>query len=130
MLTKKFLSTLIILTCILSPMSINGSERSIAQAEPRSEDYVFRRSWGGEGDQLSEPRDVAIGPDGRIYILSGDYVVIFQPNDRTFTGFGGRGTGEGQFTRPFGIVVDGIGNVYVADSENNRVQKFSADGDF
>jgi len=33
---------------------------------------------------------------------------------------------HGQFRNPDGIVVDGSGNVYVADTGNNRVQKFDA----
>ena len=40
------------------------------------------------------------------------------------------GSGDGQFFYPFGIAVDMTGNVYVADSHNNRIQKFDADGTF
>ena len=38
--------------------------------------------------------------------------------------------GDGKFKRLFGIAVDGAGNVYVADSGNNMVQKFSDRGEF
>src|SRR5262249_3233603 len=31
---------------------------------------------------------------------------------------------------PIGVAVDSSGNVYVADVDNNRVQKFSSDGSF
>lgn len=41
---------------------------------------------------------------------------------------GAPGTGAGQFQRPAGLAVDGDGNVYVADSLNNRVQKLAPDG--
>ena len=44
--------------------------------------------------------------------------------------WGGSGDGEGQFAGPHGIVVDANGDVYVADTGNNRVQKFTADGVF
>jgi len=33
--------------------------------------------------------------------------------------------GDGQFSRPGGIAIDEIDNVYVADSNNDRIQKFS-----
>ncbi|MEJ7622890.1 MAG: hypothetical protein WKF34_02750 [Pyrinomonadaceae bacterium] len=43
---------------------------------------------------------------------------------------GGKGTGKAQFQFPHGVAVDRVGNVYVADSDNARVQKFSPDGAF
>jgi len=46
------------------------------------------------------------------------------------TQWGGKGTGNGQFDSPVGVAVDGAGNVYVSDSGNNRIQKFSSDGKF
>jgi len=36
------------------------------------------------------------------------------------------GIGDGQFNNPTGIAVDISGNVYVADTWNNRIQKFGA----
>ena len=36
--------------------------------------------------------------------------------------------GLGQFDEPRGLAVDPQGNVYVVDSKNNRIQKFSPDG--
>ncbi len=46
------------------------------------------------------------------------------------TSWGSLGFGDGQFRNPQGIAVDGAGNVYVADSGNDRIQKFSASGAF
>lgn len=42
--------------------------------------------------------------------------------------FGGQGSGEGRFTYPRGLAVDASDNLYVADSENNIVQKVSKIG--
>ena len=45
--------------------------------------------------------------------------------------FGSQGSGAGQFQTPVGVAVDqASGDVYVADSGNARVQKFSATGAF
>ncbi len=45
--------------------------------------------------------------------------------------FGKTGTGNGQFaTNSNGIAIDGAGVVYVADTDNNRVQVFSKTGGF
>ena len=40
------------------------------------------------------------------------------------------GSGDGQFIFPFGVGVDGAGDVYVADSSNDRIQKFTSTGAF
>jgi DNA-binding beta-propeller fold protein YncE len=43
---------------------------------------------------------------------------------------GGKGRGKGQFDSPTGIAVDQSGNVLVADTNNGRIEKFSATGTF
>ncbi len=43
---------------------------------------------------------------------------------------GGRGNGEGQFDNPHGLTTDRNGNLYVADTNNERIQKFSPNGTF
>ena len=40
------------------------------------------------------------------------------------------GTLGGEFSGPFAVAVDSGGNVYVADGNNNRIQKFDASGNF
>ena len=37
--------------------------------------------------------------------------------------------GSGQFSRPWGVAVDASGNVYVADANNNRICKVTAEGE-
>ena len=37
------------------------------------------------------------------------------------THWGGFGSGDGQFQRPYGVTVDSSGNVYVADAGNHRI---------
>jgi len=44
--------------------------------------------------------------------------------------WGGTGAADGKFQSPIGIALDGVGNIYVADLTNNRIQKFSPDGTF
>ncbi|MGN6258329.1 MAG: virginiamycin B lyase family protein [Solirubrobacterales bacterium] len=44
--------------------------------------------------------------------------------------FGSSGSGNGQFGHPADVAIDSKGNLWVADENNNRVQEFSADGDF
>jgi tripartite motif-containing protein 71 len=44
--------------------------------------------------------------------------------------WGGSGAGNGQFNTPTGIAVDSAGNVYVAEGNGNRVQKFDNNGTY
>src|SRR5262249_4089123 len=44
--------------------------------------------------------------------------------------WGAHGSGTGQFLRPYGVDLDPSGNVYVADSVNNRVQEFDGTGNY
>ncbi|MDE1764418.1 MAG: PEFG-CTERM sorting domain-containing protein, partial [Thaumarchaeota archaeon] len=44
--------------------------------------------------------------------------------------WGSMGTGNGQFNSPQGIAVDSVGDVYVTDTGNYRVEKFTSTGQF
>ncbi|MGH9909757.1 MAG: Ig-like domain-containing protein, partial [Nitrososphaerales archaeon] len=42
----------------------------------------------------------------------------------------GLGNGNGEFASPNDLAVDAFGNLYVVDTENNRIQKFDSSGNF
>lgn len=44
--------------------------------------------------------------------------------------WGSKGSGDSQFSLPYGIAVDSDGNVYVVDFGNSRIQKFTNKGIF
>lgn len=43
---------------------------------------------------------------------------------------GASGTGDGQFASPRDVAIDSQGNIYVADRENHRIQKFDSSGTY
>ena len=58
-------------------------------------------------------------------------VVDYKDKVRPVVSVGGRGSIEGQFCNPFGVVFNSkTNNIYVADQSNNRVQVFDKDGKY
>lgn len=54
-----------------------------------------------------------------------------EEDEPVFVGnFGGSGTDDGLFNNPLGMTSDSVGNIYVIDSGNHRVQKFDSGGIF
>jgi DNA-binding beta-propeller fold protein YncE len=93
------------------------------------------QSWGAQGSgngQFQNPRNVAVGPDGSVYVAdSGNHrIQKFDAAGNHLLTWGSQGAGPGQFQEPWGLAVDGQGRVYVADTWNHRVQVFDAEGTF
>ncbi|MFM2152595.1 MAG: hypothetical protein RL199_1030 [Pseudomonadota bacterium] len=85
--------------------------------------------------QLSNPRDLEFGPDGRLYIADTDNhrvrsIDIATGVIATVAGTGIEGNGaegrpatETDLHKPWGIAFDPAGALYVADTENHRILK-------
>lgn len=60
-----------------------------------------------------------------------DEVAPEQPAAPTYqSAFGSLGSGNGQLSRPADVAIDSAGNIWVADKNNNRIQKFNAKGEY
>jgi len=87
---------------------------------------------------LNGPRNMALAPDGTIYVVDSDNhrVLHLDLEGNILHEWGGFGdllantALPGTFNQPWGIAVDDDGFVYVADTWNHRIQKFTADGVF
>ncbi len=75
--------------------------------------------------------DMAFDLDDNIYVSDGytnSRVAKFDKNGNWVKGWGSRGRDTGQFLLPHNLQVDRQGNVYVADRNNRRIQKFDSNG--
>ncbi len=86
---------------------------------------------------LTNFRDVDASPSGNIYIANytKNNVVELNSSGGCVRTWGTKGTGNGQFKNPYGVrvapdPVRGLTAVFVADSNNNRIQEFDLSGGF
>jgi uncharacterized protein (TIGR03663 family) len=95
-------------------------------------------SQGAEPGQYQGPRDLEVAEDGSLYVAdTGNHrIQHISPEGEVlhvWGAFGDLAAGaapEGTFNQPWGVGIGRDGSVYVADTWNHRVQKFSADGKF
>lgn len=74
---------------------------------------------------------LAVDHHGMIYAADlNDRVFKLKPGHQATVQamWGSPGRGPGQFAQPWGVAVDGLGNILVADNYNHRIQIFSPDG--
>lgn len=84
------------------------------------------------------PESVAVDAAGNVFVADNgnDLIRKITPNGTvsTLAGNGTAGSANGtgtaaSFNSPFGIAVDGAGNVYVADAGNNQIRKINPAGE-
>lgn len=103
-------------------LTISGSSLSFTSK--------FGTSGTGTGD-FSYPSAIAYG-GGFLYVtdLQRHRVLRFNTSGVFQNEWGGYGSSTSQLNQPYGIAVDGGGNVLVAETGNDRISKFTSTGTF
>lgn len=94
---------------------------------------------GATGAELDTPTAVVLDAAGNLYIADTNNnrirIVTTDGNINTFAGAGGAGSsGDGgpataaSLNNPEGLAVDGLGNIYIADTAGHRIRKVTPDG--
>jgi tripartite motif-containing protein 71 len=113
------------------------TDRSAATVSVYSADGKFKSLFKpitADKNFVWSPLAIATDNNGNVYVTDatkGQHrVLVFSQNGDLKLAFGKEGTGNGEFEFANGLVVDTNGDIYVADSNNARVQVFDKAGKF
>lgn len=83
---------------------------------------------------FNKPTEMVVAPSGDLYVTDGyrnSRVHRFSADGRLLESWGTPGkSAPGEFHLPHSVWIDGQGTVYVCDRENNRIQVFTATGQY
>jgi streptogramin lyase len=110
------------------PSEVESSEPQATEGTP-----LFHSTFGsfGAGDsQFNTPTDVALGPEGDLWVAdyANNRLQHLNPAGEYVGQFGSQGSGAGKLSNPASIAIDAESNIWVADKGNSRIQKFSPEG--
>ena len=134
---------------IKSPIGITAIGNEVLVADAGSlKIRVFNAETGAQTGTISQPspagactfsqfRDVTKDAAGNYYVANytRNNILKLSPTGACLGAFGSNGTGNGQFKNPYGVAIarDPVLDadlLYVADSNNNRIQVLTLDGAF
>jgi DNA-binding beta-propeller fold protein YncE len=105
---------------------------------PASADPAFLRQFGGQAGkapgQFALPDGIGTDNAGNVWVADSqnNRIQRFSPEGKVlpFPAFAKRGWSQapGRFKLPYDVDADALGNLFVADTQNHRIQKFSPDG--
>jgi len=111
---------------------VNSENHRVRVFDPHNGKHIMDIGRRGTGaGEFNLPRDLAIGKEGRLYVVDGGNfrVQIFNADGSYRESFGAVGRQVGNFARPKEVATDPEGNVYVVDAAFGNFQIFNPDGE-
>jgi sugar lactone lactonase YvrE len=115
---------------LIRKITADGVVSTLADAQSKT--YVDAM---GPSSLYNTPAGVAVDSSGNVYVADGNMILEINPSGNVTALAGSRAPGNSdgkktaaRFYYPCGLAIDAYGNIYIADSMNNRVRKISADG--
>ncbi len=108
---------------------VTDTFNSYIQKFDNNGNYLSTLGTSGAG-QLSSPMQMTIDADGMIIVTdTSKGIVTFNPDGTHALTWRSRGDNDGELADANGMDIDSAGNIYVSDSTNQRIQKFSSTGE-
>jgi sugar lactone lactonase YvrE len=118
--------------------SAAGKGHQVFEFSPDGRLLMTLGTAGESGDppeRLNQPLDVAVAPNGDVFVAEGDHsgtavarISKFSADGTFIKSWGRPGSGPGELRIPHGLAFDAAGRLFVADRGNHRVQIFDQDG--
>ncbi|MBI4977331.1 MAG: hypothetical protein HZC28_07615 [Spirochaetes bacterium] len=111
-----------------------GGTYTVRAKVSRTSAYATKVPFNQDFIDFRLPRDTASDNNGNLVVVDATLyrVSVFNSAGLELVHFGSYGTGNGQFTDPWGVAVDAQGNIYVSDDigNNTRIIKFTGTGTY
>jgi sugar lactone lactonase YvrE len=123
-------------------LAMDDSDRLFVSDPGLRHVLVFNKEHKAEDvitEGMAEPGGLAIDTQNRLLYVADiglDQILVYDADTLKLlrkigtTGHKHELTSPGDFSKPTGVAVDSEGNLYVADTMNNRIEIFDADGQF
>lgn len=108
-------------------ISVFDADGEFLRRFPDPLEPVGQGGSGRDGRGIAVTSVAAIG--GKVYATDTYQILVFSEEGELLLQFGRPGTDPDGLDHPNGIAVDSLGRIFVADSNNNRVTAFSAEGE-
>ena len=116
-----------LISVTISNHHITGSPHAFFIKPPLQHFHTTVRSI----TKVSNPSGIAVNHKNQVVVSQESNVItVYGRVFRKVLSFGSSGEGEAQFNSPSGLAVDSKDYIYVADSKNNRIQKFDPEGNY
>jgi predicted membrane-bound mannosyltransferase/DNA-binding beta-propeller fold protein YncE len=125
-------------------LNTEASLQQVVEVDPYAQKTVAKQAdyfigiSGSNPGELNTPHGIDVAPDGSIYVADSgnNHIQRFSADGTLLDSFGtyasvleGDAPG-GTMSEPWDVAVASDGSIFVADTFNHRIQKFTADGNF
>lgn len=127
---------------LITGLALDDADKLFVSDSEAKHVLVFNKEHKLEhsiGESMARPAGMAVDNENRfLYVADSerDQVLVYDADTYKFLRAIGKPSGKhdltepGSFSRPTNVAVDKDGNLYVADTFNNRIEIFDADGQF